>query len=131
MNASNLVDGYTIARIADLAATTSGNQSSGPVQTIESQQSCPSYPEAAADNHKVVAVGAGVGLGVGVPLLAALAGTLLLLRKEKKASASKKMPMAQSFMEGGNYSIGPHQRIGQPRQELDDVKQPAELSNAG
>ena len=37
-------------------------------------------------DNKVVAAGAGAGVGVGVPLLAALAGVLYLLRREKRAN---------------------------------------------
>ena len=129
VNATNLEDGYTIAKIADLANSSSVQSSSGPAQKTQSSslptpsQSCAGIPapnnkSADADNHKkILAVGVGVGIGVGVPLLAALVGALVLLRRErrKSANAAARIPNVNGYSmvgrEGFERDITQH--IGQ------------------
>ena len=115
LNATNLVDGYTVERTGQSATAASGTQSEG------SAESCPTLPERETNGHKVMAVGVGVGVGIGVPLLAALAGTLVLLRKERRATALMRVPVAEGYSQH-------RQDIGQPP-EKDVVGQPTELES--
>ena len=102
MNATNLEDGYTIAKIADLA-NSSSVQSCSATQSSSlptTSQSCASTSAIDVDNHKkIVAVGVGVGIGIGVPLLAALVGALVLLRRERgrSANAEAKIPNLNGY----------------------------------
>ena len=129
VNATNLVDGLTIARIEDLAAATNGTQPGEPVQTTGSQSSSSNQSTTGDDNHKLVAVGVGVGIGVGVPLLAALIGALVLLRKEKNANSSMRS-MPQGYRSEKSYNPDAHQQHnGQPLLEGNGFSQPKELDN--
>ena len=107
-NATTFVDGYTIAVKSSLeTATIQQAQQPGSTSSPASQStqqpdknsttiasgSTPntctnatdSRSSGSSNNGKVVAVGVGVGLGVSIPLIVALAGVLLLLKKEKRA----------------------------------------------
>lgn len=138
MNATNLVDGLTIARVEDLAAATNGtptnstqsSQPSEPAQTDESQSSCSNKSTTGDDNHKLVAVGVGVGIGVGVPLLAALVGAMVLLRKGKNANASMRTSVSQGYRSEKSYNPDAHQQhIDQPLLEGNGFSQPKELDS--
>ena len=130
MNATNLVDGLTIARIEDLAVATNVTQPDEPVQTTGSQSSCSNKPTTGDDSPKVVAVGVGVGIGVGVPLLAALIGAMVLLRKEKNANASMRTSVPQGYQSEKSYNPDAHQQhIDQPLLEGNGVSQPKELDS--
>ena len=111
LNATNLVDGYTVERIEQGATRASGTQSGGPAE------SCQTPPERGTNSNTVLAVGGGVGVGIGVPLLAALIGVLVLLRKEKRANALMRAPVTEGYSQ---------QYIGQSP-EKDGLRQPTEL----
>ena len=130
VNATNLVDGYTIARVEDLAVATNGTQPDELVQTNGSQSSCSNKSTTGDGNHKLVAVGVGVGIGVGVPLLAALIGAMVLLRKEKNANASMRTSVSQGHRTEKSYNPDAHQQhIDQPLLEGNGFNQPTELDN--
>lgn len=111
MNATNLVDGYAIERIGQGTTTASGTPSKGP------RESCPSPPERGTNSHKVMATGVGMGVGLGVPLLAALIGVFVLLRKERRANALMRTHAAEGYSQ---------QYTGQ-KPERDGVSEPTEL----
>ena len=69
-----------------------------------------------------MAVGVGVGVGIGVPLLAALVGALMLLRRERgrSANAEAKIQTVGGYSKVGqeNYEGSAQRRAGN-LQELD------------
>ena len=77
-----------------------------------------------------MAVGVGVGVGIGVPLLAALAGILVLLRKEKRATALMRAPVAEGYSQH-QQSIGqsPEKDVGGKLTELESARQVGELDS--
>ena len=94
INATNVINGYTIVRVADLASSTAIGESASKTGTHSSTTATePNSPK------KVVAVGVGVGVGVGVPLLAALLGALVLLWRERArtASAGANIPAVKGY----------------------------------
>ena len=64
-----------------------------------------------------MATGVGMGVGLGVPLLAALIGVFVLLRKERRATALTRAHVAEGY---------PQQYTGQ-KPERDGVSEPTEL----
>ena len=135
VNATNLVDGYTIVRIEDFVTSSSTQSSSSPTTEPTQGTQTQSSPtpaqssagitttandkDADADNHKnVVAVGVGVGVGVGVPLLAALVGALMLLRREKGRSANAEAKI---------QTEGAYSKVGQEKYEGTAQRRPGNL----